>query len=170
MPEKDEQTAAQKLKAASRDLMPIIAVCVSAIVLTLVAVTVFKLMTDQNREPVELKPSLLEKRYLDIFSRAEHYLQEGNLESAAKEYLSARDLAVKEAASPILLAELEQRLAYVMLNQRRPERAKKHVQKAIFYLNETETALNTQVQELQKILDEQKAAKEKNDLTREVTQ
>lgn len=170
MPEKDEQTAAQKLKAASRDLMPIIAVCVSAIVLTLVAVTVFKLMTDQNREPVELKPSLLEKRYLDIFSRAERYLQEGNLESAAKEYLSARDLAVKEAASPILLAELEQRLAYVMLIQRRPERAKKHVQKAIFYLNETETALNTQVQELQKILDEQKAAKEKNDLTREVTQ
>ncbi|MBO5802708.1 MAG: hypothetical protein J6R64_03090 [Lentisphaeria bacterium] len=44
----EEQSAVQKLKSAGRDLMPIIAVCVSAIVLTLVAVTVYKLMIIQT--------------------------------------------------------------------------------------------------------------------------
>ena len=104
MPAKDEQTPTQKLKSASRDLMPIIAVCISAIVLTLVAVTVYKMMTGRNKETIEVQPTLLEKRYLDILARAERYLQEGNLDAAEKEYISARDLAKKENGSTILLA------------------------------------------------------------------
>ena len=71
----EEQSAVQKLKSAGRDLMPIIAVCVSAIVLTLVAVTVYKLMIIQTKEPVNLQPTLLEKRYLDLLARAERNLQ-----------------------------------------------------------------------------------------------
>lgn len=170
MPDTDEQTAAQKLKSASRDLMPIIAVCVSAIVLTLVAVTVYKLMTAPAQEAVELKPSLLDKRYLDFFSRGERYLQEGNLEAAEKEYISARDLALKEEASTILLAELELRLAQIMLEQHRPERASKHMQQALSYLKTTESALSLQLQEVQKILVEQEAEKRKNDTGRDVVQ
>lgn len=162
MPAKDEQTPTQKLKATSRDLMPIIAVCISAIVLTLVAVTVYKMMTGRDKEAVELQPTLLEKRYLDILARAERYLQEGNLGAAEKEYISARDLAQKENGSAILLAELELRLASVMLKQNRPERAEKHLLKAASHLSDTQAELDLQIRVLQKKLAEQKAAEARN--------
>ena len=156
----EEQTAVQKLKSASRDLMPIIAVCISAIVLTLVSVTVYKLMADHTKEAINLQPTLLEKRYLDILARAERHLQENNLEAAKKEYISARDLAEKENGSTILRAELELRLANVMLRQRRPERAEKHMQKAATYLRNTQMTVTDQLLQLQKIIAEQKAAAE----------
>ena len=162
MPAKDEQTPTQKLKSASRDLMPIIAVCISAIVLTLVAVTVYKMMTDRTKEAVELQPTLLEKRYLDILVRAERYLQEGNLDAAEKEYISARDLAKKENGSTILLAELELRLANVMLKKNRPERAEKHLLKAASHLNDTQAELDLQIRALQKKIAGQKAAEARN--------
>ena len=162
MPVKDEQTPTQKLKSASRDLMPIIAVCISAIVLTLVAVTVYKMMTDRTKEAVELQPTLLEKRYLDILVRAERYLQEGNLDAAEKEYISARDLAKKENGSTILLAELELRLANVMLKKNRPERAEKHLLKAASHLNDTQAELDLQIRALQKKIAGQKAAEARN--------
>lgn len=165
MPVTDEQTPTQKLKSASRDLMPIIAVCISAIVLTLVAVTVYKMMTDRTKEAVELQPTLLEKRYLDILARAERYLQEGNLDAAEKEYISARDLAKKENGSTILLAELELRLANVMLKKNRPERAEKHMLKAASHLNNTQAELDLQIRELQKKIAEQKAAETRKNKT-----
>lgn len=156
----EDQTAAQKLKSASRDLMPIIAVCISAIVLTLVSVTVYKLMMGHTKEAVDLQPTLLEKRYLDILVRAERHLLDGNLEAAGKEYISARDLAEKENGSTILRAELELRLANVMLRQRRPERAEKHMQKAANHLRNTQMTVTDQLLQLQKIIAEQKAAAE----------
>lgn len=162
MPVKDEQTPTQKLKSASRDLMPIIAVCISAIVLTLVAVTVYKMMTGRNKETIEVQPTLLEKRYLDILARAERYLQEGNLDAAEKEYISARDLAKKENGSTILLAELELRLANVMLKKNRPERAEKHLLKAASHLNDTQAELDLQIRALQKKIAGQKAAEARN--------
>lgn len=162
MPEKTDLTPTQKLRSASRDLMPIIAVCISAIVLTLVAVTVYKLMTNRTKETVELQPTLLEKRYLDILARAERYLQDGNLDAAEKEYISARDLAKKENGSTILLAELELRLANLMLKKNRPERAEKHMLKAASYLTETRSELDQQIRELQKKIAEQKAAEARN--------
>lgn len=162
MPAKDEQTPTQKLKSASRDLMPIIAVCISAIVLTLVAVTVYKMMTGRNKETIEVQPTLLEKRYLDILARAERYLQEGNLDAAEKEYISARDLAKKENGSTILLAELELRLANVMLKKNRPERAEKHLLKAASHLNDTQAELDLQIRALQKKIAGQKAAEARN--------
>ena len=116
--------------------------------LTLVAVTVYKMMTDRTKEAVELQPTLLEKRYLDILVRAERYLQEGNLDAAEKEYISARDLAKKENGSTILLAELELRLANVMLKKNRPERAEKHMLKAASHLNNTQAELDLQIREL----------------------
>lgn len=164
----EEESPVQKLKAASRDLMPIIAVCISAIVLTLVVVTVYKLMTDRTKEAVNLQPTLLEKRYLDILVRAERHLQDGNPAAAAKEYISARDLAEKENGSTILRAELELRLANVMLRQRRPERAEKHMQKAANHLRTTQTMLKDQLRQLQEIIAEQKAAAEqKNDTVKD---
>ena len=162
MPVKDEQTPTQKLKSASRDLMPIIAVCISAIVLTLVAVTVYKMMTGRDKETIEVQPTLLEKRYLDILARAERYLQEGNLDAAEKEYISARDLAKKENGSTILLAELELRLANVMLKKNRPERAEKHLLKAASHLNDTQAELDLQIRALQKKIAGQKAAEARN--------
>ena len=162
MPVKDEQTPTQKLKSASRDLMPIIAVCISAIVLTLVAVTVYKMMTGRDKETIEVQPTLLEKRYLDILARAERYLQEGNLDAAEKEYISARDLAKKENGSTILLAELELRLANVMLKKNRPERAEKHLLKAASHLNDTQAELDLQIRALQKMIAGQKAAEARN--------
>lgn len=162
MPAKDEQTPTQKLKSASRDLMPIIAVCISAIVLTLVAVTVYKMMTGRDKETLEIQPTLLEKRYLDILARAERYLQEGNLDAAEKEYISARDLAKKENGSTILLAELELRLANVMLKKNRPERAEKHLLKAASHLNDTQAELDLQIRALQKKIAGQKAAEARN--------
>ena len=162
MPAKDEQTPTQKLKSASRDLMPIIAVCISAIVLTLVAVTVYKMMTGRNKETIEVQPTLLEKRYLDILARAERYLQDGNLDAAEKEYISARDLAKKENGSTILLAELELRLANVMLKKNRPERAEKHLLKAASHLNDTQAELDLQIRALQKKIAGQKAAEARN--------
>ena len=162
MPVKDEQTPTQKLQSASRDLMPIIAVCISAIVLTLVAVTVYKMMTGRNKETIEVQPTLLEKRYLDILARAERYLQEGNLDAAEKEYISARDLAKKENGSTILLAELELRLANVMLKKNRPERAEKHLLKAASHLNDTQAELDLQIRALQKKIAGQKAAEARN--------
>ena len=162
MPVKDEQTPTQKLKSASRDLMPIIAVCISAIVLTLVAVTVYKMMTGRDKETIEVQPTLLEKRYLDILARAERYLQDGNLDAAEKEYISARDLAKKENGSTILLAELELRLANVMLKKNRPERAEKHLLKAASHLNDTQAELDLQIRALQKKIAGQKAAEARN--------
>ena len=162
MPAKDEQTPTQKLKSASRDLMPIIAVCISAIVLTLVAVTVYKMMTGRDKETIEVQPTLLEKRYLDILARAERYLQDGNLDAAEKEYISARDLAKKENGSTILLAELELRLANVMLKKNRPERAEKHLLKAASHLNDTQAELDLQIRALQKKIAGQKAAEARN--------
>jgi len=146
------------LKSAGRDLMPIIAVCVSAIVLTLVAVTVYKLMIIQTKEPVNLQPTLLEKRYLDLLARAERHLQENNLETATKEYLAARNMAEQENGSTILLAELELRLARIMLLQHRPERAEKHIRRAVVFLQKTQSSVDEQLRDLQKIIAEQKAA------------
>ena len=154
----EEQSAVQKLKSAGRDLMPIIAVCVSAIVLTLVAVTVYKLMIIQTKEPVNLQPTLLEKRYLDLLARAERHLQENNLETATKEYLAARNMAEQENGSTILLAELELRLARIMLLQHRPERAEKHIRRAVVFLQKTQSSVDEQLRDLQKIIAEQKAA------------
>ena len=154
----EEQSAVQKLKSAGRDLMPIIAVCVSAIVLTLVAVTVYKLMIIQTKEPVNLQPTLLEKRYLDLLARAERHLQENNLETATKEYLAARNMAEQENGSTILLAELELRLARIMLLQHRPERAEKHIRRAVVFLQKTQSSMDEQLRDLQKIIAEQKAA------------
>lgn len=154
----EEQSAVQKLKSAGRDLMPIIAVCVSAIVLTLVAVTVYKLMIIQTKEPVNLQPTLLEKRYLDLLARAERHLQENNLETATKEYLAARNMAEQENGSTILLAELELRLARIMLLQHRPERAEKHIRRAVVFLQKTQSSVDEQLRALQKIIAEQKAA------------
>ena len=154
----EEQSAVQKLKSAGRDLMPIIAVCVSAIVLTLVAVTVYKLMLIQTKEPVNLQPTLLEKRYLDLLARAERHLQENNLETATKEYLAARNMAEQENGSTILLAELELRLARIMLLQHRPERAEKHIRRAVVFLQKTQSSVDEQLRDLQKIIAEQKAA------------
>ena len=154
----EEQSAVQKLKSAGRDLMPIIAVCVSAIVLTLVAVTVYKLMIIQTKEPVNLQPTLLEKRYLDLLARAERHLQENNLETATKEYLAARNMAEQENGSTILLAELELRLARIMLLQHRPKRAEKHIRRAVVFLQKTQSSEDEQLRDLQKIIAEQKAA------------
>ena len=154
----EEQSAVQKLKSAGRDLMPIIAVCVSAIVLTLVAVTVYKLMIIQTKEPVNLQPTLLEKRYLDLLARSERHLQENNLETATKEYLAARNMAEQENGSTILLAELELRLARIMLLQHRPERAEKHIRRAVVFLQKTQSSVDEQLRDLQKIIAEQKAA------------
>ena len=154
----EEQSAVQKLKSAGRDLMPIIAVCVSAIVLTLVAVTVYKLMIIQTKEPVNLQPTLLEKRYLDLLARAERHLQENNLETATKEYLAARNMAEQQNGSTILLAELELRLARIMLLQHRPERAEKHIRRAVVFLQKTQSSVDEQLRDLQKIIAEQKAA------------
>ena len=154
----EEQSAVQKLKSTGRDLMPIIAVCVSAIVLTLVAVTVYKLMIIQTKEPVNLQPTLLEKRYLDLLARAERHLQENNLETATKEYLAARNMAEQENGSTILLAELELRLARIMLLQHRPERAEKHIRRAVVFLQKTQSSVDEQLRDLQKIIAEQKAA------------
>ena len=154
----EEQSAVQKLKSAGRDLMPIIAVCVSAIVLTLVAVTVYKLMIIQTKEPVNLQPTLLEKRFLDLLARAERHLQENNLETATKEYLAARNMAEQENGSTILLAELELRLARIMLLQHRPERAEKHIRRAVVFLQKTQSSVDEQLRDLQKIIAEQKAA------------
>ena len=109
-----------------------------------------------------MQPTLLEKRYLDILARAERYLQDGNLDAAEKEYISARDLAKKENGSTILLAELELRLANLMLKQNRPERAEKHMLKAASYLTETRSELDQQIRELQKKIAEQKAAEARN--------
>ncbi len=165
---KDKQTPSLMLKSASRDLMPIIAVCISAIVLTLVAVTVYKMMSNSSKEAVELQPTLLEKRYLDLLARGERYLQEGNLKAAEKEYTGARDLAVKENGSAILLAELELRLAYIMLKRNRPERAEKHMLKAATLLKETGTELDEQLRELQnKIAQEKAAAAQKTDTAKD---
>lgn len=159
----EEQSAVQKLKSAGRDLMPIIAVCVSAIVLTLVAVTVYKLMIIQTKEPVNLQPTLLEKRYLDLLARAERHLQENNLETATKEYLAARNMAEQENGSTILLAELELRLARIMLLQHRPERAEKHIRRAVVFLQKTQSSVDEQLRDLQKIIAEQKAARQQKE-------
>lgn len=169
MPDPEKQTAVQKLKTAGRDLMPIIAVCVSAIVLTLVAVTVYKLMTEQTEETAALQPTLLDRKYLDILTRAERYMQEGNWTAAEKEYTLASNLAKKENGSTILLAELELRLANVMLKQYRHERAEKHMLKARSYLQETGIILDSQIRDLQEKIKELTASQKKNkDTTKEV--
>lgn len=159
---KTDQTPAQKLKAAGRDLMPIIAVCVSAIVLTLVAVTVYRQMKNETPETGPVQPTLLDKRYLEILARGERAFTDGKYGTAKKEYRIARDLAEKENSSQTLLLELELRLATVMLHLNRPEQAEKHLQNALKYLHETEKQLLPVIHELQEdIRKRQDAAQQK---------
>ncbi|MBO5802709.1 MAG: hypothetical protein J6R64_03095 [Lentisphaeria bacterium] len=107
---------------------------------------------------MNLQPTLLEKRYLDLLARAERHLQENNLETATKEYLAAWNMAEQENGSTILLAELELRLARIMLLQHRPERAEKHIRRAVVFLQKTQSSVDEQLRDLQKIIAEQKAA------------
>lgn len=152
-----ELTTVQKLKSAGRDLMPIIAVCASAIVLTLVAVTVYKLTLARDAQVEEVQPSLLDKRYIEILARGEHFFLEGNFEAAQKEYTAAIELAEKNEGSPILLAELQLRLARVMLAQNRPERAEQHLQKASEYLLHSQQEINAMHRDLKQEIQRQKA-------------
>ncbi len=133
-----EQDIRTQLKRAGKDLMPIIVIFGFAIVMTIVAVTLFSIL-QENRKQKNMASAFPDHRFAELLRQGEEYVHLKNFQESEKIYKSAlKQIEEHSFTHPSLsmqAAELELRLASLARIQQDNARYREHLLSAEQHLS-----------------------------------